>query len=1396
MHGQGNYTTQAGQAPYAPQPAFQHHPVAVPRPPPVPHHGPLPPPPHAIPQGHPYFHFRPGIVAYPNTVPSVPQQGPPVPAVTSGMSSNQSYVTYPQPPQGNAGAQMSCPYPASEQQRQPWNQNAHQFPPAAPLPAPSAYPLASSQEHTMERGRSFQPSFHGPPPPQPPSIPGFLRPDPYGPPVPPVRQHSFPQSMGTLPLPPPPPPPPLPSSSPPIVPPLPPSSPPSDILSNNEGSQGRIQDGNDSISEHTSPGKSVKDGSLHQAEDVLPHTEKIDPKVEFEDAIATHSPGDSDMDMEDDITLPDVERNDSLLNNSNDERISTSQDHHGKEHLQDVLDVGTQLLPEVALDGSALPEGSQDPNGGKERNEQAEQRLDDLSFQHENFNTPSVPIVTEAIGNSNLSGPVNEGTDPFSLLQDYASDDSSENEGANVPGDGSSQSNKDGHTNLDTGKVCKFGSELHRQSVSEASKNILVNSVNESPSMMEADSISIGTREVKEISGRSSRRQEFECDQHKDSSRHYDTDIGCEDAKMCPSDIKSDVTKLNVDEFGRLIREGVSDSDTSDSPRYARKQGRRARKRSRSQSRSPSPRGRRRRRSPWRKERRGRSRSWSPMRSRSRSPIVQRGIESTGDKPRQERGQPPVCFAFLRGKCYRGTTCRYSHHDPEKSEKKRYSRGKQYRDKPHELRNPDYREESNAIPEREKHMGTRLPLETFDLKEVNDSDDLPVDSSTHTLEKDEKDSSLLASDVLGSNLSRNSAHNVTSRKEDSLTPEPEGPDKIHQIINQPDQRSTDALFSNTPVMEAPLTAPASVPADQLDVKEAPPAVSSLGNPVSKPYFSQEVPSRPLEELLPSGATHLSQSGLPLPSVSQVVTLPFTQSAMQDYNKMPSVSQYHSAPANYSPYQAPVSYQNMPFPGLSNSLSSSFVLPPPPSQSRISTNLNAQEYTLPSQHMQHLLLPSHEGLSSNAYKESLPIEYPNRSLTGQFQLYSTMGEPGQRPHISNIFESALSSRLGASHVRGEECLTGYEVQERNHSRSFSEAQSHFSLPIQSLLRGMQGSGVGNPLSDGSRPYIQQVSHGPQYSVGTTITAQLTETGNTSSSLSNVTPGFPQNTLPSYVHEIVGSRTSNNFSPYAPTFSQPLGFKLGSNALTQENDLNKHVGYGASFVLASASGDGHKIGSTNMVSSNCGLPAVNVIPRLGGNQYDPLFDSIDPASNSFTRVDQLNREIVGDSDDVLKLGGSGRMLNTEAINQEKGLAVSLSDSVENEEFGETADAGVGAVLSGSPCYPNEAPDMNAGEIEMDQVKKSGKKKKSHEKSMKLFKISIAAFVKEVLKPSWRQGNMSKEAFKTIVKKTVDKVSGAMKSHRIPRSQTRINHYIDSSRGKLTKLVMGYVDKYVKV
>lgn len=80
------------------------------------------------------------------------------------------------------------------------------------------------------------------------------------------------------------------------------------------------------------------------------------------------------------------------------------------------------------------------------------------------------------------------------------------------------------------------------------------------------------------------------------------------DASVGKKEVTGSVsTKLKVDEFGRLIKEGASESDSDGSPRYTRRRG----KRDRSRSRSRSPHNRRRKRSPWRrKDRRGRSRRY------------------------------------------------------------------------------------------------------------------------------------------------------------------------------------------------------------------------------------------------------------------------------------------------------------------------------------------------------------------------------------------------------------------------------------------------------------------------------------------------------------------------------------------------------------------------------------------------------------------------------------------------------------------------------------------------------------------------------------------------------------------------------------------------------------------
>eukprot|EP01018_Ginkgo_biloba_P035965 Gb_19122 [translate_table: standard] len=254
--------------------------------------------------------------------------------------------------------------------------------------------------------------------------------------------------------------------------------------------------------------------------------------------------------------------------------------------------------------------------------------------------------------------------------------------------------------------------------------------------------------------------------------------------------------------------------------------------------------------------------------------------------------------------------------------------------------------------------------------------------------------------------------------------------------------------------------------------------------------------------------------------------------------------------------------------------------------------------------------------------------------------------------------------------------------------------------------------------------------------------------------------------------------------------------------------------------------HGVGGSSIGS----LSALHQPSRDISAPYDPLYDSIEPipASNESLRLFDSSKEKDNDVKEFIKSdmapvlenvgphdeGGKARMgtmsrpQDVEENNKHKDGATSAFKQIEADDGAEAAmDAEVGVVENGSPGleegknwspeHPLEVAIGGAGEIEIDQVRTTGKSKKTKDsRAMKLFRSALAEFVKEVLKPSWREGHMSKEAFKTIVKKAVDKVAGALQSHQIPKTQGRIDQYVASSERKLTKLVQGYIDKYVKV
>eukprot|EP00257_Ricinus_communis_P009193 XP_002527649.2 zinc finger CCCH domain-containing protein 38 [Ricinus communis] len=89
----------------------------------------------------------------------------------------------------------------------------------------------------------------------------------------------------------------------------------------------------------------------------------------------------------------------------------------------------------------------------------------------------------------------------------------------------------------------------------------------------------------------------------------------------------------------------------------------------------------------------------------------------------------------------------------------------------------------------------------------------------------------------------------------------------------------------------------------------------------------------------------------------------------------------------------------------------------------------------------------------------------------------------------------------------------------------------------------------------------------------------------------------------------------------------------------------------------------------------------------------------------------------------------------------------------------------------------------------------KKGKDVKGIRAFKFALVEFVKDLLKPAWKEGQMSKDAYKNIVKKVVDKVTGTMQGASIPQTQEKIQQYLSFSKPKLTKLVQAYVEKLQK-
>lgn len=1279
-----------------------------------------------------------------------------------------------------------------------------------------------------------------------------------------------------------------------------------------------------------SSGCKFHEGQQHSESPLRPSGDDYSMKsYSMMDAFVSSSPADSDMDMEDDITQPDEEhRISKSFESQNHESDVVSSEPDTKEQLHAPQNDSERSPIKIAVSGnifcsdsSGLVDHGEGPNLSMDHDRSAsgkslpmtespvmnkivaaecllDSNLEISSvFPHEDLGQSDSSAVTAVNSSVMVPSELIKGTSPFRLLQDYASDDSSENEDKpcleDVHPATVSTPVKVAAAELDEEMGSDFEMDLGSKGLSESEKEFrpfsesavtfspnvsskpLESSIELDRLVKETDPPSIAaTGKAEQLVENSDANQEsvdrgvsHNALQQKNELDGGISNVPLESGKSQKEGAKSTSTQLKVDEFGRLVREGDSDSDDL---RYDKRRG----KRDRSWSRSPSPHDRT-RNSRRRREKRSRSRSWSPKRRRSRSKSpYRRAGDFGGDKTRRDKGQFPDCFDFRRGKCYRGALCRYMHHDSDKSDgSRRYKNKLQYEEvlpsskraseksvhEPNEVESQEMELLYQDLPKRNfvvakdediyqrevvavdgqlvttgqdgESLVTAVVAESERAQEVTDLVQKIQDVKEEpTIHLPENENSLEMGKTVVPVNSFSACPVTDARTGDTShdllsSPGLENSDQanlsdsmLQNTDNQSQQVDTSSAFKNSSPMQTATT----TIQNQLSISEPHPNQISSIQPyppgtgsMSKPFSSENIFAQSLvaKDSLSPHVPHQS-SQLPPPPPPPLVSLgtypPFPPQHPTDFNIMQPTVIYPSSTAsveNHPPYPAPFLYQHSHLAAPPNSSWNSLPPPPPPHPPFVN------DLTVNSLQFQQNQLPPRNDFSSHPFVRPYPAELPTHSQVSEFQhrAYPPMHDDPGRPlfHLEDVRRRTLTQQYGGSgaHI-GEGRFPRPPIQGLISSNSFSQGSMHpypQSVPSsrESPLRRVSGDNLptGELLTPASQshPYFQHPSYGLQHLASDSVSTHLGEPGKINSTLSRYTSDILDRSQPSRMSNFGGSRISNYYNPYASTFDQPLRSKFTSNSFNQEKDTPYGNKYGAPFSSNHVSVDGQGVGSRNMTTSspNSTRAFEHNLHRSSGDQYDPLFDSIEPSSNSFRKSDHgQKREATDDTEIMLNRSGSSKPQDVEENNKQKESGPVVTTSLDNDEYGETADAEVGAVENGSPSDPTDLAITGTGDVEIDQVKTPGKSKKSKDsRSMKLFKSSLADFVKEVLKPSWRQGNMSKEAFKTIVKKTVDKVSGAMKNHQIPKSQAKINQYIDSSQRKLTKLVMGYVDKYVK-
>ncbi|KAJ7515650.1 hypothetical protein O6H91_22G022100 [Diphasiastrum complanatum] len=804
-----------------------------------------------------------------------------------------------------------------------------------------------------------------------------------------------------------------------------------------------------------------------------------------------------------------------------------------------------------------------------------------------------------------------------------------------------------------------------------------------------------------------------------------------------------------VDEFGRLIRQGVKDSDSDDEHYSNRK-----RRRSPSRSRSRSPGGSRRRRrsrskSPHWRGSYSHSYSRSPRQHRSQSPTppweMRRGNEGRGDRGSFGRGRRgrgrggpiPPCYDYSKGRCFRGSSCRFIHQDSpmvlgDSSPKiLGGSRARGRRDVPMENER-SYTMRDGPWPNSGKGPTSRPP-KVFDMaggeefnwsnngieKRGSQEDTIRMhvgfpSQESESVAKSESVSATFSGEVLVSNTHKPSGSaSLSDNLQTALSPHSHGIDI--KLSTAPQQAAYTSNLTNQQSFGSLKSSPSL------------PIIPNISFPQHQTLSS--VP--PYNKTVKFAPTPGTSANLPLPP-------PLPEQAPMFSGR----SSTSSAPMSWNPLSQPPAA----------AVAIGMPLPPPPPPPPPPPSLPGASEMLSYQHATSAALPSpqtglgpalHDSVTASlSEQQRLPSPTPasQHPFSNFFAQQQGLAPPSPSPpqHGPGGAISAQSSCNSGNTSVQQEILPSYP--------SFNGIVSHHKKDAACLAQTKQ--------SPFTRSALQPL-HSYQF---------------ISSSPSENTGNMTSHSRPLLEHPLTTQHSSMADTMYLSESFEPE--PPGGD--TRSKSLGSSIDQAVSSLMRSSAG------------SELNMPVVNIEPVLSEEPMSP-----GPAAGGMQSV---NRE----PPDELVMESVSPGLPVRAVLHEMNMAQSVSQSV----AGNVSVENVSPTLENKKNSPRNVDteamqhEGEGADFNSEDGQDKGKKEKDGKPAGMLLRVAVTEYVKEVLKPTWKEGHMSKEAFKTIAKKAVDKVLGTLQSHQVPKTQDKVDHFMSFSRQKIAKLVQGYVEKYVKV